>query len=508
MEIIKTPQRQSDNSTDYSASGSESVSISVSESLSPNVYYTREFYSHNQDNRPNDRSLSPIRQQRYNSGEGEAAATTSRSISPLLVPPRRIENRMFDSVRRILDFSLSPILPRQLLHSDSLDLGLHISSDTIMGANATFSASLTSPNMGNVECDESTCSVCYDILPQTANRVYTVCGHLFCVKCILNWNDQQNTCPLCRRALIEIGDDDADADDDDGESIYDGIPNADRIPDPIDFEDDNGIEIIDNNFHDNLDNNRIITYINEFRYSGNIFNNQVNQVNEVNEVNRANSNGDLQPENMPEYSFEHDGFEEQQITQPPIIDQYLYDDDGFLWRGVAEEDDEIIPLPSIEIYHLNLSRNIARNAIRNYMHQLYLFSTFNFNGRIIHSFIRKSQYLQRPLHTIGRGHFYEFVLKTTDTRTEENIFGFISNITLVEVKNTNRDFLHPTWCSTHEYAFTVEFFDPLWVITDNETSAYDEINRCFNLRHFIVKTIRFSEIRRLYHIWGSVSGEV
>jgi hypothetical protein len=375
--------------------------------------------------------------------------------------------------------------------------------------------------MGNVECEEeSTCSVCYDILPQSANRVYTLCGHLFCVKCILNWNDQQNTCPLCRKALIEFG-----VDHDDDESIYDGIPNADRIPDPIDFEDDdddidnnvheiinnNVYEIIDNNVHeiinnnnfnDNLDNNRIMTYINELRYSGNIFNNQANQANQV------NSNGHLQPENIPGYSFEHDGFEEQQITQPPIIDQYLYDDDGFLWRGVAEEDDEIIPLPSIEIYHLNLSRNIARNAIRNYMHQLYLFSTFNFNGRIIHSFIRKSQYLQRPLHTIGRGHFYEFVLKTTDTRTEENIFGFISNITLVEVKNTNRDFLHPTWCSTHEYAFTVEFFDPLWVITDNETSAYDEINRCFNLRHFIVKTIRFSEIRRLYHIWGSVSGEV
>ena len=500
MNTHKTPDGQS--SADNTCPG---YSISVSRSLSPNVRYTRdcecdrdhELYEFmHQDNQSNDRSLSPIIRQRYNSATTTGAS--SRSISPVLVRPRRIENQMFDSVRRRLNFSVSPILTRQLLHSDASIPAIHISSDSTMVANATFSTSLTSPNMGNVECEDSTCSVCYDILPQTANRVYTLCGHLFCVKCILNWTDQQNTCPLCRRALIEFGEDDADDDnddDDDGESIYDGILNADRIPDPMDFEDDNNYnihDIIENNFNDNLDNNRINTYINEFHYSGNL----------------ANSNGHFQPENIPEYSFQQDGFEEQRLTQPPILDQYLYDDDGILWRGIAEEDDEIIPLPRIEIYHLNLSRNIARNAIRNYMHQLYLFSAINFNGRIIHSFIRKSQYLQRPLHTIGRGHFYEFVLKTTDTRTEENIFGFISNITLIEVENTDRDFRHPTWGSTHEYAFTVEFFDPLWVITDNETSAYDEINRCFNLRHFIVKTIRFSEIRRLYHIWGSISGEV
>ena len=91
--------------------------------------------------------------------------------------------------------------------------------------------------------------------------------------------------------------------------------------------------------------------------------------------------------------------------------------------------------------------------------------------------------------------------------SETNIFGFISNITVIEVENSN-SYLRSTWESTHEYAFTVEFFDPLWVITDNESSAYDEINRCFNLHHFIVKNIRFSEIRRLYHIWGDVRGEI
>ena len=500
MDSVKTPQRQSEYNTDYSAS----VSVSVSESLSPNVQYTRQFYSHHNQYNTNDRSLSPIRRQRYNSGGG---AASSRSISPVLVRSSRIENRMFDSVRRILNFSVSPS-DRHLV-TDPTNSELQTSCDPSMDITATFATSLSSPFSGDVVGNDSSsssssssssiCSVCYDILPKEANRVYTVCGHLFCVKCILNWSEQQNSCPLCRRALIEFAADNHEDDHDDGESIYDGIPNLVDDPDPENIDNNNVVpelidnndhdddddhdhddELIDNNFYDNIDNNRIITYINEFRYYENIYNTRVNPDNNV-------------------------------VDQPiarPMLDQYLYDDDGILWRGIAEEDDEIIPLSGMEIYHLNLSRNIARNAIRNYMHNLYLFSTFEFNGRIMHSFIRKSQYLQRPMHIIGRGNFYEFVLKATDTMSETNIFGFISNITLLGVENANRDFRHPTWGSTHEYSFTVEFFDPLWVITDNESSAYDEINRCFNIHHFIVKNIRFSEIRRLYHIWGVVNGEI
>lgn len=491
MDTVKTPQRQSEHNTDYSAS----VFVSVSESLSPNVQYTRQFYSHNQYN-TNDRSLSPIRRQRYNSGGG--AAASSRSISPVLVRSSRIENRMFDSVRRILNFSVSPS-DRHLV-TDPTNSELQTSCDTSMNITATFATSLSSPFSGDVvenDSSSSICSVCYDILPKEANRVYTVCGHLFCVKCILNWSEQQNSCPLCRRALIEFADNNDD-EDDDSESIYDGIPNLVDDSDPENIDNNNVVhelidnndhdhEVIDNNFHDNIDNNlhdnidnnRIITYINEIRYYENIYNTRVNPDNSV-------------------------------VDQPiarPMLDQYLYDDDGILWMGITDDDDRIIPLSGLEIYHLNLSRNIARNAIRNYMHNLHLFSMIHFNGRIIHSFIRKSQYLQRPIRSIGRGNFYEFVLKATDTMSETNIFGFISNITVIEVENSNRQ-VQPTLESTHEYAFTVEFFDPLWVITDNESSAYDEINRCFNLHHFIVKNIRFSEIRRLYHIWGVVSGEI
>lgn len=47
------------------------------------------------------------------------------------------------------------------------------------------------------------CSICYKLLPTRSNHIFTVCGHLFCVKCIFNWNNQSATCPLCRKPLYD-----------------------------------------------------------------------------------------------------------------------------------------------------------------------------------------------------------------------------------------------------------------------------------------------------------------
>ena len=47
------------------------------------------------------------------------------------------------------------------------------------------------------------CSICYKSLPTRSNHIFTVCGHLFCVKCIFNWNNQSATCPLCRKPLYD-----------------------------------------------------------------------------------------------------------------------------------------------------------------------------------------------------------------------------------------------------------------------------------------------------------------
>jgi hypothetical protein len=108
-----------------------------------------------------------------------------------------------------LDFSISPV-PQHRVNAANY-------------AYATIRMSLSSQNHpqysqdkpgfvcdNNDNCDatdaahthSSNCGVCYDVLAKNSNRVYTVCGHLFCVRCILIWSNHDNSCPLCRRPLV------------------------------------------------------------------------------------------------------------------------------------------------------------------------------------------------------------------------------------------------------------------------------------------------------------------
>lgn len=57
------------------------------------------------------------------------------------------------------------------------------------------------------------CGVCYNALPARSNHVFTLCGHLFCVTCLLKWCDVNMTCPICRADLIDSVDDVDDVDD-------------------------------------------------------------------------------------------------------------------------------------------------------------------------------------------------------------------------------------------------------------------------------------------------------
>ena len=60
-------------------------------------------------------------------------------------------------------------------------------------------------------CSVGECGVCYTKLPLHANHVFTMCGHLYCVRCLLKWWDTSSTCPLCRAELYEPEADDAEA---------------------------------------------------------------------------------------------------------------------------------------------------------------------------------------------------------------------------------------------------------------------------------------------------------
>ncbi len=78
------------------------------------------------------------------------------------------------------------------------------------------------------------CAVCYLELPPRANRVFTVCGHLFCVKCFITWCGSSNACPMCRTAIMQRAIDDIDAmsisnNDGDGDDDGDGDGDANAI---------------------------------------------------------------------------------------------------------------------------------------------------------------------------------------------------------------------------------------------------------------------------------------
>ena len=118
------------------------------------------------------------------------------SVSPRILFPHPVTN---NTVRRRLDISFSGLMEE--------DVELSPVSFTV-SASASASVSLSGDSIGE-------CGVCYASLPLHANHVFTICGHLYCVRCLLKWWDTSSTCPLCRAELYEPeaeADADADAD--------------------------------------------------------------------------------------------------------------------------------------------------------------------------------------------------------------------------------------------------------------------------------------------------------
>ncbi len=120
----------------------------------------------------------------WGDGEGDSV----ESISPRVLFPEV-------DVRRRLDFSslsLSPIIPR----SPPLP--------TLPTTTTTTERILVcDDDCSSACCSVGECGVCYMTLPLRANHIFTMCGHLFCVRCILKWWDTASTCPICRAELFQ-----------------------------------------------------------------------------------------------------------------------------------------------------------------------------------------------------------------------------------------------------------------------------------------------------------------
>jgi hypothetical protein len=101
------------------------------------------------------------------------------------ISPRILFTALNEStVRRRLDISFS-----RLMKGDEL-------SPVSFTVSASASRSFSEGSVGE-------CFICYTNLPLRANHIFTMCGHLYCVRCLLKWWDTSTTCPVCRAELYE-----------------------------------------------------------------------------------------------------------------------------------------------------------------------------------------------------------------------------------------------------------------------------------------------------------------
>jgi hypothetical protein len=387
-----------------------------------------------------------------------AARRIDFSVSPPSTPRRNVSDD--DSVR----------LEPEVDHYETSPVPSHETAESVAAAAAVVVDGV----------DVGACSVCYDVLPLRANHVYTMCGHLFCVKCLFKWGKQNLTCPMCRKPLYE--DDHADEGDDSTE------------------DSDSEVE------GEILEGGEIIIDESHFDFQGNARNNGWIQY-RVGRVRASASFG------LDGGGGGGDGGEVMVIgrnvypawREQYLIDRFIHDDDEFQWTGFATEDDTIVPITTFEIDTLRISRSLAVIAIRHNIYQTIFLSNQVFNGVIAHSFIPKTEYLHIPINRIGREHFYEFVTCSRESPdpfepriAEANVFGFINEMTVVETRDAHFQ-EDQTWESTHEYCFIVEVFDPL--LNDG---TYDDTDGYINIQQFETRTLRFTDIRRMYSIWGSI----
>ena len=377
------------------------------------------------------------------------------SISPRLLFPSSHSNRHQDVARRLDFYSSGEWSPIPLPTSSS-------ASASAAAAASVASWEDTMPIVVVRKPEEVTvgeCSVCYLPLPKKSNHVFTACGHLFCVKCMLLWWDTSTTCAMCRAEIL--------ARDDDAASIL----AAD------DSEDDSADDSED-----------VVVYASEDAMAD-----AVNAV--VDAMAAAHYSDD-----------DSIGGREVEPPRPiPAIDQYLHTDAGANWSSSLEgttnpeHDDWGVQLSQHEIVNIRWGRETASMlwARRRFIETL--FSDIEFLGETFHIFIQKRDWLGFSTADMGPHRMFEFVMCRTNVHNrghESNFFGYISRLIVVEADHPVITISYDSfveWENTNEYAFVVNVFSPT-------TAPYDVYNIDKNTYETTELVFRFADIRRMYSI--------
>ncbi len=420
-------------------------------------------------------------------GEDEPTTTTTRevSISPRILFTDRTRTR-----------SGSGVVIRRNLSADFLNLDTSLSpvsfgtSTSVRNVAAAASTAEKPESIGE-------CGVCYSQMPLRSNHVFTLCGHLFCLRCLLKWWDNATTCPICRAELLEQEDASVNA-----------------------AESDTTNEVI-------ASNNDGIWMRREF------WNGRVPDLIETDDESDADAADAADAATSASVSPSH---------SPTRLTRYLYQDVEWNWGEQAHYDDAIIPsLNPAEIEGLRENREIAMTLFARMRFREILFDSgthvtssavvaasaepVHFTGVRTGEFIRKDDwtrimYFQRLLWRCNSYHsvMYEFVIRRTSEISpvcEVNIFGFVKDVLIrrVTTAETDADAAgaaafdddDTNWQDIHEYTFVADVFTP----TDFYLTTYENSVRSYggyNMEEGTITTqeveIPFSDVRRIYRICG------
>jgi len=342
------------------------------------------------------------------------------------------------------------------------------------------------------------CSVCYSQLPLYANHVFTLCGHLFCLRCLLKWWDNSTTCPLCRAELFV--DDPADHP---AEEVADVAEEVAAEEEEAQEESEEGAEEAEEEVWARREfwNGRVDHFVDS---DGEEHHNNDNDA--------SNSSSSMSPP-LPSVRVSR-------------LYRYLHQDTELDWSrngyGLIYLDDTLNQhINEHEIQGLQENRDIAMTLFARARFRETLFdSRIQFMGSVSEGdFVPKNDWMvtivyNNNQHSSQRIIMYEFVIRRGSEISplfEVNLFGFIKDVAIKQFGDMNYDGYNTEdayefeWEDNYEYVFVADVFTP----TDFYIGAGANTLRSYggyNMEEGTIITqelaIPFSQIRRLYRICG------
>lgn len=376
-----------------------------------------------------------------------------------------------------------------------LEFGGDLSPIPVATSSLSCEQTFVTTTMSTKEPDNiGDCSVCYQTLPLRSNHVFTICGHLFCVRCLLIWWDTATTCPMCRADILE-------------EEKVEERPDVSHVnnaqPPPVVHEVD------DSDDHDEHDSDDDIESIHSSSSSSSDY------------IGRDDEHENLNDDLNDVAANAERGRVHQDIT---LINQYLHQDDEWDWSG-AQNPQSSNPYSDDTVYHLNYYEILGLRENREAA--ISIFARMRFRETLLSSesirsldirMIQKHEWsgimtdYQRSLPSIENV-LYEFVIKKHSIISptfEVSVFGFIKDVLIVPVDHENTaavtdDVSDYDWEQLHEYIFVANVFTPSDFYIENGSNVLRGFGE-YNMTEGTITTeelyIPFSQIRRLYRMEG------